>query len=51
MKTNMILEAKIRNLKQLGKQNTKHKPTITTTDLDIFISKNVVLHKLINLKY
>ena len=29
----MILDAKIKNLKQLGKQNTKHKPAITTPDL------------------
>ncbi|CAB4021570.1 Hypothetical predicted protein [Paramuricea clavata] len=33
MKSNMILDAKIKNLKQLGKQNTKHKPAITTPDL------------------
>ena len=33
MKSNMILDAKIKNLKQLGKQNIKHKPAITTTDL------------------
>ena len=32
-KSNMILDAKIKNLKQLGQQNTKHKPAITTTDL------------------
>jgi hypothetical protein len=33
MKSNMILDVKIKNLKQLGKQNTKHKPAITTPDL------------------
>ena len=29
----MILDAKIKNLKQLGKQNIRHKPAIMTTDL------------------
>ena len=33
MKSNMILDAKIKNLKQLGKQNIRHKPAIMTTDL------------------
>ena len=33
MRSNMILDAKIKNLKQLGKQNIRHEPAITTTDL------------------
>ena len=33
MKSNMILDTEIKNLKQLGKQNIRHNPAITTTDL------------------
>ena len=43
MKSNMILDTKIKNLKQLGKQNIRHKPAITTTDL-----KKLIVHPVIS---